>query len=411
MQHQLEHAEQRGRKFAFDLGLVTVSWVAVVALASGCQSRDVSMAQRAHYIVGYTDSRCDDPRGQYYNGLTRRAMVVRADGSEQREIGRSLITRECQAATITGWWRDGRAIVHVGYKSTEVGAWETQNRTFAKTTDGQESDCWLVDVETGQSVNLTAVERVSPVNRGLAPWPADPSRATFLASVDGKRRPFTMKLDGTDKRQVSSGDDNFIYGLSPSPDGRRSAYIINYRMYLADADGSNPRRVDENPRHEFQFIPVWSPDSQWLMFLAGEHYNCHPHIVRANGTGLRKIADRGGYRGVVQTLDHPDFHSDSSDLPVWSPDSRWVYYTAKVGKSVELMRVSLKGQVQRLTRSQAGVLNYQPKLSPDGMLVVFGSTRNGARSLYVADADGNKVQAITVPTKGRSQMHPHWQTR
>lgn len=64
MQHQLEHAEQRGRKFAFDLGLVTVSWVAVVALASGCQSRDVSMAQRAHYIVGYTDSRCDDPRGR-----------------------------------------------------------------------------------------------------------------------------------------------------------------------------------------------------------------------------------------------------------------------------------------------------------------------------------------------------------
>ena len=388
--------------------MAAVLCLSALVLTSGCQSPSALLAQRSHYMVGYTDSRCDDPRGQYYNGLTRRAMVVRADGSERRAIGQLLVTREYQAATITGWWPDGRAILNVGYKSPEIGAWETQNKTFAKTTDGQESDCFLVDIGTGQAVNLTAVERVSPVNRGLAPWPADPSRATFLASVDGKRRPFTMKLDGTDKRQVSSSSDNFIYGLSPSPDGRRSAYIINYKLYLADADGTNARRVDEDPKHEFQFIPIWSPDSQWLMFLAGEHYNCHPHLVRADGTGLRKLADRGGYRGVIQTLDYPDFHSDSSDLPVWSPDSRWVYYTSKVGQAVELMRASLEGEVQQLTRSKPGVLNYQPKTSPDGKLVVFGSTRDGARALYVANADGRAVRAITLPVKGRSQMHPHW---
>jgi len=89
-------------------------------------------------------------------------------------------------------------------------------------------------------------------------------------------------------------------------------------------------------------------------------------------------------------------------------DSRWVYYTSKVGQAVELMRASLEGEVQQLTRSKPGVLNYQPKTSPDGKLVVFGSTRDGARALYVANADGRAVRAITLPVKGRSQMHPHW---
>ncbi|MBI3408595.1 MAG: PD40 domain-containing protein [Planctomycetes bacterium] len=34
--------------------------------------------------------------------------------------------------------------------------------------------------------------------------------------------------------------------------------------------------------------------------------------------------------------DVPDIHGGSSDQPAWSPDGKWIYYTAKVGESVEL---------------------------------------------------------------------------
>ena len=81
-----------------------------------------------------------------------------------------------------------------------------------------------------------------------------------------------------------------------------------------------------------------------MLFLAGEHYDCHPHVVRADGTGLRKLADRGGYRGVVEFLDVPDFHGGSSDMPVWAPDGKSVFYTAKVGENVELFRVAARRQ-------------------------------------------------------------------
>jgi len=100
----------------------------------------------------------------------------------------------------------------------------------------------------------------------------------------------------------------------------------------------------------FNFVPAWSPDGKWVLFLAGEHYDCHPHLVRSDGTGLKKLADRRGYRGVIAFLDVFDFHGGSSDVPVWAVDGRSVYYTAQVGKSVELFQVTIDGKTNQLTK-------------------------------------------------------------
>jgi Tol biopolymer transport system component len=202
----------------------------------------------------------------------------------------------------------------------------------------------------------------------------------------------------------------FIYGASPSPDGKRICYHRNYRLYLADADGRNARPVkDDNP---FHFLPQWSPTGEWLEYLSGEHYNCHPHLVRPDGTGLRKLADRGGYRGVIQAIDKGgDSLTERSDMPTWSRDGKWLYYTAKVGKAVELMRASPGGKVEQLTRSKAGVSNYLPQVSPDSRWVLFGSTRTGSRQLYVARADGTGVYPITRLKAGWGAIHGYWRPR
>jgi TolB protein len=69
-----------------------------------------------------------------------------------------------------------------------------------------------------------------------------------------------------------------------------------------------------------------------------------PHVLKADGTGLKKLASRNGYRGVIDFLDVYDFHDGSSDLPVWSPDSTSVFYASKVERNVELFRVTLDGK-------------------------------------------------------------------
>src|SRR5690606_12787563 len=123
-------------------------------------------------------------------------------------------------------------------------------------------------------------------------------------------------------------------------------YHKDYQIYVADADGANPVHVETgNP---FNFVPQWSPDGNWLLFVSGEHYNCHPYLARPDGTELRKLADRNGYEGVIAFLDVEDFHGGSSDVPVWCKDGRWVYFTAAVEDRVELMRVSLDGAIEQL---------------------------------------------------------------
>jgi hypothetical protein len=180
-------------------------------------------------------------------------------------------------------------------------------------------------------------------------------------------------------------------------------------VYLANADGSDARHI--NTGRPFNFVPQWSPDGSEVLFLSGEHYDCHPHVVRSDGTGLRKLADRNGYKGVIDFLDVPDFHGGSSDVPVWSADGRSVFYTAQVGRNVELFRVTRDGKSERLTDTPAGSLHYHPQPSRDGKWLVYGSKRDGVRNLYLLRLDGKREKRLTDLTAGWAAMWPHWQPR
>jgi Tol biopolymer transport system component len=358
-------------------------------------------------LIGYTEMRTDVPGGRAANVFTMRACVVQADGTGRREVAQQLATQPNTWSQFVGWSPDGtQAIVLSGWESTENAAWEEEHKTFRMVPDGWLVDCWRLDLASGQATNLTAVERVSCYNTGLFFWPNDPRRLGFQALINGESKPYSMNLDGTGKQDLSQ-QAGFAYGFSAAPDGTRIAYHQGYQVYLAEADGRNARKVETG--HPFCFCPTWSPDGQWVEFLSGEHYNCHPHLVARDGTGLRKLADRGGYEGVTLFLDVPDYHEGSSDTPCWSPDSQWVYYTAKVGAAIELMRVSLAGKTETLSTSADGVRHYHPKVSADGRWLVFGCTRDGVRQVWVAQADGSRARPLTALTKGHAAMWPSWQ--
>lgn len=357
--------------------------------------------------IGYSESRNDLPEGQFANWVTRRACVVRADGSGRKWIGAELADKEHSWTQFAGWSPDGRrAIVYSSWEDSANAQWEREHQTF-RMTQGWLVDSCLVDIDNGSIKNLTAIDRVSIYNTGLFFLP-DGKGYGFTALIDGISKPFLMDLDGSNKRDISGGGSGFSYGYSASPDGSRISYHEDYQVFVANADGSDKRRIETgNP---FNFVPQWSPDGQWLMFLSGEHYNCHPHIVRNDGTGLRKIADRGGYSGVVEVLKNPDFHSSSSDVPVWGPDSESIYYTSKIGERIELMRADLGGNATQLTHSPAGTRHYHPAVSPNGKWILFGSDRSGTMQLYVATVDGKTVWPITSVSEGQCAMHGSWQT-
>lgn len=378
-------------------------------LASSCASQFATGRsnpnQRRSPLIGYTEYRTNLPT-RHANQVTSRACAVRADGTGRRMLAEVLVNEPNAWTQFAGFSPDGRsAIIGRGWESAENAAWEEEHKTF-RMTEGWLYDVYLLDLESGDLTNLTSVERVSLYNSGVVYLP-NSDKLGFTALIDGVSHPFVMDRDGRNKRDISEGAEGFIYGFSASPDGKLVAYHKDYQIYVANADGSHARQIETgNP---FNFVPQWSPDGQRLMFVSGEHYNCHPYIVHPDGRGLRKIADRGGHKGFVTVYDVYDFHNGSSDVPVWSTNGGHVIYTALVDGAVELMRVSLDGTIEQLTSSPEGAFNYHPKPSADGRALVFGSTRSGTRQLYVIPNDGGEPAAITQVHEGHGAMWAHWQ--
>jgi hypothetical protein len=322
-------------------------------------------------LIGYTEFRTDLPGGRHVNCWTMRAVVVRADGTGRRVLAEELTREKETWAQFTGWSPDGKAaMLSRNWKSEEVGKWEEEHKTFRPPGDGVRHEPYLIDLGSGT--------------------------ATKQAPAEDKNTSELVK--------------SLVHGRSISPDGKRCAFEDPaYRLFLADADGSNAKQIQTGLR--FHLMPSWSPDGAWVLFVAGEHYDCHPHVIKADGSGLKKLASRNGYRGVIDFLDVYDFHDGSSDLPVWAPDSQSVFYTAKVGDRVELFRVPLDGKPDRLTEAPAGSMHYHPRPSPDGRWLVYGSKRDGARQLYVMRLSDKKEHRITNLEKGHAAMWSGWQPR
>jgi hypothetical protein len=349
-----------------------------------------------------------------------RAVVISADGTGFRTIAEELCDGPDAWTQFAGWSPDGRhAIVSRGWQDPENARWEDEHKAFRMEPGRWMLDSCLVDVATDLVANVTAVERVSHYNGGLffilserrlgTESKATSARLGFTPLINGVSKPFVMDLDGRNKRDVSGKGTGFAYGYSASPDGTLISYHENYQIYVANADGSGKRHIQT--AHPFDFAPRWSPDGEWLLFVSGEHYDCHPHVVRRDGTGLKKLADRGGYRGVTEFLDVFDFHGGSSDLPVWSADGRSVFYTAKVGSNIELFQVTLTGQITQLTNTPAGTSHYHPTPSSDGEQLLFGSKRGGVRQLVVMNLADRTERQVTDMKPGHGAMWPHWQPR
>lgn len=114
---------------------------------------------------------------------------------------------------------------------------------------------------------------------------------------------FARELDGGEERRLPVDGG----GGTWSPDGNRIAFVSDRdengrclfhdcighadEIYVADADGSDERRLTDNP--EVDGVPEWSGDGEWLLFgrIPDEEDDWDLYAVRADGECERQLTD------------------------------------------------------------------------------------------------------------------------
>jgi Tol biopolymer transport system component len=252
--------------------------------------------------------------------------IVNADGTGYRR----LTTDDSRQHYYPSLAPDGLSLVYAAFR--EAGVYEIYEMTLA---DG--SVCQLTD-----RLGVVNAPEISP----------DGTQIVFthwIAAAD-RNEIWIMARDGSRPHRLAD-----ITGWDPtwSPDGTQILFASNRsgpnQLWVMDLDGSNLHQVSD--------LPALRGRSDWSAFgeivtYSGEPWKRELFLMNADGSGLRQLTPAGG----------------NSQVPSFSPDGRWVVFTAYFDHpnddhGCELYLLRTDGtDLRRLTDN--AYCDYQPRWGP-----------------------------------------------
>jgi TolB protein len=254
---------------------------------------------------------------------------------------------------------------------------------------------------------------------------ADATKVIFQATRPGESacdQIFTMNLDGTEVRRVSTGlgrttcgyyfpdGGRILYSSThadspecPAPVDRSRGYVWPlhpYDIYTANPDGSDVRRLTENAGYNAE--ATISPDGRSIIFTSTRDGDLELYVMNADGSNVRRVTHMEGYDGgaffspdgrhIVWRGYHP---TDEAELA----DYRELLASGLVRPSrVEIFIADADGSNPRQLTNN-GAANFAPFFHPDGQRIIFSSNLHDPAgrgfNLYMVDTRDGSIERIT----------------
>jgi len=178
------------------------------------------------------------------------------------------------------------------------------------------------------------------------------------------------------------------------------AYQGNGKIYLINVDGSGRRPIASGAADREL---AWSPDGRWIAFTAGKA----PMRAPTDKSAIEIVSADGTQ---VRLLTSAPGHSARN--PMWSPDGKQIVYAGWSGQegAWELYIIGADGKGLRLLTHGGGSYgNDFPDWSRDGRWIVFESWDGGAtHAMMEIHPDGTGLHRIGVFVAGNHCLCADW---
>jgi hypothetical protein len=175
-----------------------------------------------------------------------------------------------------------------------------------------------------------------------------------------------------------------------TPDGKALIYAQEGRLYRFDLSSRSTAAINTGFATRNNNDHVLSFDGR---MLAISH-----HAVEDSGASIVYTVPTTGGTPKRVTAKGPSY------LHGWSPDGRWLVYTAQRNGDYDVYRIPAAGGSEiRLTSTKG--LDDGPEYSLDGAYIYFNSVRSGRMQIWRMRPDGSAQEQIT--NDGFNNWFPH----
>ncbi len=222
---------------------------------------------------------------------------------------------------------------------------------------------------------------------------------SFYSNHTGQYDIYIIDTNGKNLRNLTNHPAHDT-GTTWSPDGRSFAFTSNRdgnsEIYIKKFNEAQARRLTNHLEDDFDpfrstFAPAWSPDGNWIAFVAERTEGYHIYKIDINGKNLQRLTNQGKYNLA----------------PAWSSDGQSIAFSS--GSSIYVMDADGKHH-RKIIVWVNGVsrLSFDPAWSPDGKQMACSAVVNDGNNIYIMDMDADGQNARRISPLGTWSRNPAW---